>query len=381
MDDGTEALERYPEGFLSIACLTCPGERNQTFVPLFPAPRTAILDSMESPIPAFDDLSPELALSAVDEAFGVGPDGSFFAYPSYANRVYGLRGDDGTEYVAKFYRPGRWTMQAILEEHAFVAELAAAEIPVVAPLLERNGETLPELILEGPSGETSFPFALFPKRGGRLFDAERDDDWLRMGALAGRMHAIGAGRPFSSRVRLEAGLATAYADEILASGAVHPDALERLRPVLLQAAHLVDQALAAAKPPSIRLHGDFHRGNVLDRADAGLLAIDFDDAASGPAVQDLWLLLPGPAAECRRQLAHIVEGYEAFMPFDRATLALVEPLRLLRMIHFVSWQARQRSDRGFAVRFEGWGSKEFWFTEAVDLADQIERVEDGHFNG
>ncbi len=336
---------------------------------------------MDAPIPAFDNLSPELALSAVDEAFGVRADGSFFAYPSYANRVYGVRADDGTEYVAKFYRPGRWTMKAILEEHAFVAELAAAEIPVVAPLADRNGETLPELVLEGPVGDTSFPFALFPKRGGRLFDAERDDDWLRMGALAGRMHSIGAVRPFTARVRLEPGLATAYAEEVLACGAVHPDALERFEPVLSQAATLVDRALAAAKARPIRLHGDFHRGNVLDRADAGLLAIDFDDAASGPAVQDLWLLLPGPAAECRRQLALIVEGYEAFMPFDRTTLALVEPLRLLRMIHFVSWQARQRSDRGFTARFEGWGSKEFWFTEAVDLADQIERVQDGHFNG
>ncbi len=335
---------------------------------------------MAIPIPAFDDLSPELALSAVDEAFGVRADGSFFAYPSYANRVYGLKGDDGMEYVAKFYRPGRWTTQAILEEHAFVAELASAEIPVVAPLADRNGETLPELVLEGTAGETSFPFALFPKRGGRLFDAERDDDWLRMGALAGRIHAVGAVRPFTARVRLEPGLATAYAEEILASGAVHPDALERLEPVLSQAARLVDRALATATARPIRLHGDFHRGNVLDRADAGLLAIDFDDAASGPAVQDLWLLLPGPAAECRRQLAHIVEGYEAFMPFDRTTLSLVEPLRLLRMIHFVSWQARQRSDRGFAARFEGWGSKEFWSTEAVDLADQIERVENGHFN-
>jgi Ser/Thr protein kinase RdoA (MazF antagonist) len=336
---------------------------------------------MGTPIPAFDDLSPELALSAVEEAFGVRADGSFFAYPSYANRVYGVRADDGTEYVAKFYRPGRWTTKAILEEHAFVAELAAAEIPVVAPLDDRNGETLPGLFLEGPAGETSFPFALFPKRGGRLFDAERDDDWLRMGALAGRMHAIGAVRPFTARVRLEPGLTTSYAEEILASGAVHPDALERLKPVLSLAARLVDRALTAVEARPIRLHGDFHRGNVLDRADAGLLAIDFDDAASGPAVQDLWLLLPGSELDCRRQLGLIIEGYEAFMPFDRATLVLVEPLRLLRMIHFVSWQARQRSDRGFAARFEGWGSKEFWFTEAVDLADQIERVENGHFNG
>ncbi|MBU0929060.1 MAG: serine/threonine protein kinase [Spirochaetes bacterium] len=330
---------------------------------------------MSEPIPAFDDLSPELALSAVGEAFGIEPDGSFFAYPSYANRVYGLRSDSGEEYVVKFYRPGRWTPEAVLEEHGFVAELAAAEIPVVAPLPDLGGDTLPELVVEGPAGETAFPFALFPKRGGRLFDAEREEDWLRLGALLGRIHAIGALRPFRRRVVVGPGLLDAYSGEILSGGSVHPDAEARLRPLLARASVLVDAALSRFGSAPIRLHGDFHRGNVLDRADAGLLAIDFDDAASGPAIQDLWLLLPGPASECRRELGLIVEGYEAFMPFDRSTLALVEPLRLLRMVHFVSWQARQRSDRGFRGRFEGWGSKEFWAAESVDLEDQIERVE------
>lgn len=330
---------------------------------------------MSLPEPAFDLLSPELALSAVDEAFGVCPDGSFFAYPSYANRVYGLRGEDGTEYVAKFYRPGRWTAEAIREEHGFAFELAGAEVPVVAPLRDLEGDSLPELAVEGPEGGTSFPFALFPKRGGRLFDAERDEDWLRMGALAGRIHAVGAGSAFGLRVRVEAGIAGRYAEELLGSGAVDPEAKERFGSVLRRAAALVDGALAATGYKPIRLHGDFHRGNVLDRGDEGLLAIDFDDAASGPAIQDLWLLLPGPASECRRELGLIVEGYEAFMPFDRASLALVEPLRLLRMVHFDAWLAKQRNDAGFRSRFEGWGGKAYWLTQASDLADQIERVE------
>lgn len=330
---------------------------------------------MNEPIAAFDDLSPELALSAVGEAFGLEPDGSFFAYPSYANRVYGLKADSGEEYVVKFYRPGRWTPEAILEEHDFVAELAAAEIPVVAPMADLGGCTLPELVVETQSGETAFPFALFPKRGGRLFDAEREEDWLRLGALSGRIHAIGARRAFSHRVLVAPGLASTYSQEILEGGSVHPEAVERLKPLLAKAVSIIDQALGSAAPSSIRLHGDFHRGNVLDRAGSGLLAIDFDDAASGPAVQDLWLLLPGQADECRRELGLIVEGYEAFMPFDHSALSLVEPLRLLRMVHFVSWQAKQRSDRGFMDRFEGWGSKSFWMNQCVDLADQIERIE------
>ncbi|HUW69498.1 MAG TPA: serine/threonine protein kinase [bacterium] len=329
---------------------------------------------METPLAAFDDLTPELALSAVGEAFSIDPDGSFFAYPSYANRVYGLKTDDGTEYVAKFYRPGRWTAGAIQEEHDFVAELAAEEIPVVAPLLGSDGHSLQEMVLERGHDEISYPFALFPKRGGRLFDAELDDDWLRLGALAGRIHAIGARRDFAERVRLERGRVRVYVDELCQSGAIPDEVQPRVVPPLEEAAALVDTMLAAVPARPIRLHGDFHRGNVLDRGAEGLLAIDFDDASTGPAVQDLWLLLPGPAAECRRELGLIVEGYEAFMPFDRTTLALVEPLRLFRLIHFVAWQARQRSDRGFHDRFEGWGSKEFWIREAIDLGDQIERV-------
>src|SRR5512145_331609 len=174
---------------------------------------------MSEPVAAFDDLSPELALSAIGEAFGIDADGSFFAYPSYANRVYGLRADDGAEYVAKFYRPGRWTAEAILEEHAFVAELAAAEIPVVAPIPDAQGHSLPELVIEGAGGETAYPFALFTKRGGRLFDAERDEDWLRLGALLGRIHAVGAAGRFTHRVSVEPGLLSTYAEEILSSGA------------------------------------------------------------------------------------------------------------------------------------------------------------------
>lgn len=330
---------------------------------------------MIEPIAAFDDLSPDLALSAVDEAFGLEPDGSFFAYPSYANRVYGLKADSGKEYVAKFYRPGRWTVEAILEEHGFVAELAAAEIPVVEPLADLDGCTLPELLLETGDGELSFPFALFPKRAGRLFDAEHEEDWLRLGALAGRIHAIGAKRQFLHRARVVPGLASMYACDILEGGLVHPETVEQLEPLLGKAASLIDQALTSANAPPIRLHGDFHRGNVLDRAGSGLLAIDFDDAAMGPAVQDLWLLLPGQANECRRELSLIVEGYEAFMPFDNSALSLVEPLRLLRMIHFIAWQSKQRYDRGFLERFEGWGSKNFWINQAVDLIDQIEHIE------
>lgn len=384
---------------------------------------------------AFDVLSPELALSAVEEAFGVRPDGSFFAYPSYANRVYGFRCDDGTEYVAKFYRPGRWSIDAILEEHDFVLALAEADIPVIGPLGDLDGNTLPELAV---SDDVSFPFALYPKRGGRIFDAESDDDWLRLGALAGRIHAvgaafsgptmhpasdagIGAGRSFRYRERIDAGSAARYATALLAgrdngtaetssenelsasgftgrasdgiavSGSharpgagnavpgsgpefVPPAVAERVYATLTTAATMVDEALSGYDGPRLRLHGDFHRGNILDRGPEGLLAMDFDDAVTGPPVQDLWLLLPGPMEECRRELGFVLEGYATFMPVHHSWPGLVEPLRLLRMMHYLVWQARQRHDRGFVGSFPGWGSVDFWQRTIIDLTDQMERA-------
>ena len=151
----------------------------------------------------FDVLTPELAMESVREAFGLGLEGIWVPYPSYVNRVYGLRSPDGRDFVAKFYRPGRWSPEAVREEHAFLAELAAAEIPVAAPLPDSEGDTLPVLALEAPDGgEVLYPFALFPRRGGRLFDAESDDDWLRLGRLAGRVHAVGALRPEIGRAHV-----------------------------------------------------------------------------------------------------------------------------------------------------------------------------------
>lgn len=329
--------------------------------------------SMTAP---FDVLTPDLAMEAVREAFALDLEGIWVPYPSYINRVYGLRSSDGRDFVAKFYRPGRWSPEAVREEHAFLSELAAAEIPVAVPLPDTDGDTLPGLALETPDGgEVLYPFALFPRRGGRLFDAETDEDWLRLGRLAGRVHSVGALRSAEHRTALRPGLLSAHAGELEREGFPHPECRAEFREVVERAREILDPLLAEAR--LLRIHGDFHRGNILDRPGEGLLLMDFDDMVQGPAVQDLWLLLPGPSDECAREFALILEGYEEFRPFDPTEGALIEPLRFLRMLHYLAWQARQRGDSGFLRHFPDWGTRAFWIKETEDLRDQLRRVDGG----
>lgn len=321
----------------------------------------------------FDSLSPDLVAEAVEEAFGLSLDGLWVPYPSYVNRVWGLRSEEGLNLVVKFYRPGRWTPAAIREEHAFLADLASQEIPVAAPIPAPDGDTLPELALETEDGsEILYPFALFPKRGGRGFDAESEEDWLRLGRLAGRVHDVGAQKPARERITLGPGRLAAYAEVLRASDLVHPECRREFADACREAERILDPLLAETRLQ--RIHGDFHRGNVLDRPDDGLMLIDFDDMAMGPSVQDLWLLLPGSAEESGRELAWLLEGYEEFRSFDRLELRLIEPLRFLRMVHFLAWQARQRFDSGFARFFPDWGSRAFWIKETEDLKDQLTRM-------
>ena len=322
---------------------------------------------------SFDLLTPEAALEALESVHGLRLDGTVSAYPSYVNRVYGVRTDEGEEFVAKFYRPGRWSIAAIEEEHHFLADCAAAEVPVVAPIPDADGETVATLEVAGSEKTAEFPFALFPKRGGRNFDAETDDQWFRLGSIVGRCHVVGRRDEAPHRpVCTPEQWTRPFVDELLAEGVVHPDFATELR-------ELSDELIALSTPhfdgvPRQRIHGDCHRGNLLDRPGEGLLIIDFDDMMTGPAVQDLWLLLPGYAADCRRELTMLLDGYESFLEFPRASLELIEPLRFMRMIHFLAWQARQRHDHWFTREFPQWGTKQFWLRELEDLKTQAEVV-------
>jgi Ser/Thr protein kinase RdoA (MazF antagonist) len=323
---------------------------------------------------SFDLLSPDAVVAAVEGALGLGTDATISTYPSYVNRVYGLRLDDGREVVAKFYRPGRWPRDAILDEHDFLVDAAAAELPVALPMDLGRSETLGELLLEEGEGEYTFPFALFPKMGGRNFDAEADDDWLRLGALLGRLHVVGGKRAAHARVICgPASLTRPLLRGLLEEGVVYPEFVSELEDTC-------EGVLAYLEPLFVglaqrRIHGDCHRGNILDRqGEEGLYLIDFDDMMMGPATQDIWLLLPDHADKCRRELGLLVEGYETFLPFDRRELELVEGLRFMRMVYFLAWRSHQRNDRWFRESFPGWGNKDFWRTEIDDLQDQAELV-------
>ncbi len=329
---------------------------------------------------SFDLLSPDAAMAAVERTFGLSLDGTMESYPSYVNRVYGLRSEDGERLVAKFYRPGRWTREAIAEEHAFLRDCAREEIPVVAPLAASSGETLQETIAaegdpaDGEEGQR-FLFALFPRTGGRNFEPETRDDFLRLGSLLGRCHAVGARRAAEHRSACSPQLLTAgFVAELLADGLVHPDCRDAFRGVCAEVLGLIEPCFAGV--PTLRIHGDCHRGNIIDRPGPGLVLIDFDDMMSGPAVQDLWLVLPGKAEESRPEIGALLEGYEQFAAFDRATLRLIEPLRFMRMIYFLAWRARQRNDYWFREHFPHWGTEAFWVKETEDLREQARVVRD-----
>src|SRR5271157_5588569 len=231
---------------------------------------------------SFESLSPGAVVRAVEDAYALPLDGTLEAYPSYVNRVYGIRGEDGARYVAKFYRPGRWTRDAVLDEHRFLLDCAEAEVPVIAPLRAADSGTLQETTSAQP-GEQSFQFALFPRTGGRTYEPESAEDLRRLGALLGRCHAAAAGREAPHRALCTPqDLTAGFVEELLANELVHPECRDEFKAVCdttLQAAAPLFEGLSPR-----RIHGDCHRGNILQRGGQGLGLIEFDDMMRGPPV-------------------------------------------------------------------------------------------------
>ncbi len=331
--------------------------------------------TMDTELPDFDVLAPQAILEAVEGAFDLSLDGTLQQYPSYINRVYGVRTDEGAEYVVKFYRPARWSEAAIQEEHAFLADCGRAEIPVVPPIPDSTQETLEEVEIVDGERRMSYPFSLFPKRGGRNFDAEGDDEWFRLGSLVGRLHTVARSRSADHRhICHPKDWVRPLWRQLIDTDLVHPELAAELDTLVTTV--LDEIAPLFEDVAQHRIHGDCHRGNLLERPGEGLLLIDFDDMMLGPAVQDLWLLLPGYRAEVGRELSMLLDGYETFSEFDRRELSLIEPLRFMRMVHFLGWQARQRHDRDFQQRFPWWGTREFWVRELEDLRVQATVLHD-----
>ena len=310
----------------------------------------------------YDALTPDVVLTAVD-AHGFATDGRLLALNSYENRVYQLGLEGGGFVVAKFYRPGRWSDAAIDEEHAFAAELVEAELPVVAPI-ERDGRTL--------FFHAGFRLALFPRRGGRAPELEGADAAAWMGRTLGRLHAVGARRAFAHRERIGVDSMVRGAARFVLDGPLLPPALaSRYRAATDDAARVLDAAWRSAGPvATLRLHGDCHAGNVL-WTDAGPLLVDLDDARTGPAVQDLWMLFTGTAA----QRAAMIEGYEQFRPFDPAELALAEPLRLMRQIHYAGWLSARWADPAFPAAFGFAGESRWWEMHLNDIREATGALE------
>jgi Ser/Thr protein kinase RdoA (MazF antagonist) len=311
--------------------------------------------------PPYAGLTPDCVLDALDSV-GVRGDGRLLALNSYENRVYQAWRDDAPAVVVKFYRPARWSDEQILEEHAFVGELADAGVPAVAPLAF-DGHTLHRF--------GGFRFTVFARHGGRAPELDRRDTLEQLGRYIARIHTVGPARPFIHRPALTVeSFGTASRDYLLAGGIVPEDLRAAWTSVANLALEAIGRAYARVDVATLRLHGDCHGGNVL-WTDAGPHFVDFDDARTGPAVQDLWMLLSGERAEMQAQLATILEGYESFRDFDRQELLLVEPLRTLRLLHYSAWLARRFDDPAFPAAFPWFGTKRYWQDRILELREQV----------
>ena len=322
----------------------------------------------------FSHLTPQAVLDALD-AVGLRGDGRMIQLNSYENRVFQVYLEDGGVVVAKFYRPGRWSDAQIDEEHAFALELADAEVPVVAPLRLANKRCVAHAEIDGQR----FALAASPCRSGH--GPELDDPatlrWL--GRFVARLHTVGAQRPFSSRRHINPQTFGHDALARLLDGELIPPAqLPGWESACRQALAQVDAAFAATPIAPIRLHGDCHPGNILwrspDAGGQGPHIVDLDDAATGPAVQDLWMLFSGSPDAMAGQMAQVLAGYAQIRDFDPRELALIEPLRTLRMVHHSAWLAERWSDPAFPIAFPWFGHPSYWDQQAIQLREQIEAM-------
>ena len=327
----------------------------------------------------FADLTPQAVLDALD-AVGLAGDGRMIQLNSYENRVFQVFLESGEVVVPKFYRPWRWSDAQILEEHAFAAELAAREIPVVAPLALAVAQPPREpvaLMGEPPTlarvlGQR---VGVSPRRSGRAPELEDAGTLEWIGRFIGRMHAVGATQRFEHRGSLDiATFGSGARDYLLAHDWVPPEALPGWRAAIDNALGEVQRAFdGLPELRTLRLHGDCHPGNIL-WSDAGPHFVDLDDALTGPAIQDLWMLLSGERASMTRQLGAVLAGYEDFMDFDWRELRLVEPLRTLRMIHHSAWIARRWRDPAFPPAFPWFTGSAYWAQQTIQLGEQIDAM-------
>jgi len=315
----------------------------------------------------YEDLDPNLILSAI-ESVGFRCTGSMLALNSYENRVYQIGIEHAAPMIAKFYRPQRWSNETILEEHQFALELMEHEIPVVAPWMTDSKETLH--VYKG------FRFALFPRWGGRALELDKLDQLEWMGRFIGRLHAVGACRPFQHRPRLDTQTHGYDTYHFLIENNFIPTDIKAnychtVESVLQKIAQQFQQVGAVNY---IRLHGDMHAGNVLWN-DAGPHIVDLDDCVMGPAVQDIWMLLSGNEMQMEAEIACILRGYCEFHDFNFSELRLIEALRTLRMLQYSAWLARRWEDPAFPRSFPWFNTPRYWQEQLQNMQEQSDLLD------
>ena len=311
---------------------------------------------------AFAQLTPDHMLDAI-ESLGLKCEGRFLALNSYENRVYQIGIEDQSPLVAKFYRPARWSDEAIIEEHQFTLALAALEIPVIAPDTDNKGESLHKY---GP-----YRFALYPCRGGRAPELDNPEHLEQLGRFIARIHAEGATKKFNYRPDLDIDSFVINAREFLLTNEFIPihliDAYQSLTADLIKQ---IEQCFdRAGEVRNSRLHGDCHPGNIV-WTDDGPHIVDFDDARMGPAIQDLWMFLSGDRNYRTARLSDLLEGYTQFYDFNPAELHLIEALRTMRLIHYAAWLARRWDDPAFPQAFPWFNSLQYWEDQILTLREQ-----------
>lgn len=316
----------------------------------------------DATVTPYATLHPDLILQAIENK-GLRCSGSLVALNSYENRVYQVGLDDAEPIVAKFYRPQRWTAESIREEHAFALELTSHDIPVVAPLVIA-GETL--------HTHEQFQFALFKRQGGRAIELDNLEQLEMVGRYIGRMHAVGAARPFQHRIQIDTNSYGRQSFDFLIQNRMIPLELESDYRELVSS--ILDKLAATFERyhsvQRIRLHGDCHIGNILWREPTPYI-VDLDDCLMGPAVQDIWMLLSGNNKhEYQAQLQAILYGYEDFYEFDYRELHLIEALRTLRMLHYSAWLAKRWHDPAFPINFPWFNTIRYWQEQLQQLHEQ-----------
>ena len=311
----------------------------------------------------FSSLTPDMILDGL-ESVGFTIDSGLLAMNSYENRVYRFHDYQGEKFVTKFYRPNRWQLAQIQEEHDFSFELCSAELPVVAPL-KRDGQSIFEY--------QGYYFSVFPCLGGRSFEVDNLDQLEWMGRFIGRIHAVGAKQNFQHRPNISAEEFLQQAKQTIEqSGFVSANVQLPFFTILDQVIPIAEQQYQVDK--TIRLHGDCHAGNILWREPEGPHFVDLDDSRQGPAIQDLWMMLSGDRQQQLLQLDTLLSGYEEFFSFDSSQLSLIESLRTMRVVNYMAWLCKRWSDPAFPHNFPWFNTEKYWEQQVLMLKEQYAQL-------